>query len=149
MRICAATCADVDAVVKLIEAYWRYDNIGSFDEPRIATQVRELLAKPHLGRVWLAFVDDDIQGYLICTFVYSFEHGGLMAEVDELFVRERARGHGCGRRLIEHAVAELAASGCRALQMQVADGNLEAQRFYSRLGYSERAGYRLWIKRLE
>ena len=116
--------------------------------PRLTKQAEEFLAQPTLGQAWVAVVDDLAGGYLICTFVYSFEHGGLMAEIDELFVQESLRGQGIGRALVAQALRELPALGCHALQMQVADGNLEAQRFYRGLGFAEKPGYRLWVKAL-
>ena len=140
--------ADAEAIVPLIASYWRDDGIEGFDEARIRKQAREFLAQPAFGQAWLAEVEGLIAGYLICTFVYSFEHGGLMAEIDELFVREDLRGQGIGRALVAQASGELPARGCHLLQMQVADGNLEAQRFYRRLDFGEKSGYRLWIRAL-
>jgi ribosomal protein S18 acetylase RimI-like enzyme len=73
-------------------------------------------------------------GYLLCTFVYSFEHGGLMAEIDELFVGAAYRQQGIGRALLARARTALAACGCLWLQMQVADDNAR-----------RKSGYRLWV----
>jgi ribosomal protein S18 acetylase RimI-like enzyme len=68
-----------------------------------------------------------------------------MAEIDELFVVAPHRAQGIGQALVARARATLAARGCVCLQMQVADDNLPAQRFYARLGLQEKSGYRLWV----
>jgi ribosomal protein S18 acetylase RimI-like enzyme len=146
LTIREATAADLERLVDLIGAYWRHDGIAGFDPARLAAQVREFLADPALGRAWLGTVDGRAEAYLLCTFVYSFEHGGRMAEIDELYVAERCRGHGVGTRLVEHAIATTARAGCVALQMQVADGNDGAQAFYASLGFTVKAGYRLWVR---
>jgi ribosomal protein S18 acetylase RimI-like enzyme len=46
---------------------------------------------------------------------------------------------------VARARATLAARGCVCLQMQVEYANLPAQRFYARLGFEEKSGYRLWV----
>ena len=97
------------------------------------------------GSGWLASGTDGAVGYLLCTLVYSFEHGGLVAEIDELFVGPEHRRHGIGQALLARARAELAAQGCGWLQLQVADGNMQSQGFYSRLGFKQKSGYRLWM----
>jgi ribosomal protein S18 acetylase RimI-like enzyme len=76
--------------------------------------------------------------------VFSFEYGGRMAEVDELFVEEASRGRGIGRQLLETARHALQQEGCAALQLQVADDNSRAQKFYSSFGFRPKQGYRLW-----
>ena len=58
---------------------------------------------------------------------------GLAGQEGELFVEDRARGHGLGRRLMA-AVAKIAAArGCRRLDLNVLDWN-PTRDFYLRLG---------------
>ena len=72
-----------------------------------------------------------------------------MAEIDELFVAAPYRRQGIGQALLERARTDLAARGCHYLQMQVADDNHEAQGFYTRLGFKQKTGYRLWLAPLD
>jgi len=148
VQIRQARPTDVEVLVPLIASYWRYDGIDGVDEGRLTRQIEEFLAQPAFGQAWLADVDGVAGGYLICTFVYSFEHGGLMAEIDEVFVEQGLRGQGIGQALVAEALHDLSARGCHALQMQVADDNGAAKDFYRRLDFTEKAGYRLWIKAL-
>jgi ribosomal protein S18 acetylase RimI-like enzyme len=145
VEIRAAMSSDARQLLPLIEAYWRHDAIAGYDCARLRRQLHEFLGTPAYGRAWLATGSGGALGYLLCTLVYSFEHGGLMAEIDELFVSPEHRRHGIGLALLARARAELAAHGCGWLQLQVADGNTQSQGFYSKLGFKQKSGYRLWM----
>jgi diamine N-acetyltransferase len=145
IEIRAAVLSDARQLLPLMEAYWRHDGIAGYESARLRRQLHDFLSTPAYGRGWLATVSGGAIGYLLCTLVYSFEHGGLMAEIDELFVDPEHRRHGIGQALLARARTELAAHGCGALQLQVADGNTQSQSFYSRLGFKEKSGNRLWV----
>jgi len=145
IEIRQAVSADARQLLPLIEAYWHHDGIAGYEAVRLGRQLEEFLSTPSFGRAWLATHAGAVIGYLFCTLVYSFEHGGLMAEIDELFVGPEHRRHGIGQTLLARARAELSAHGCGWLQLQVADGNTPSQGLYSRLGFKEKSGYRLWM----
>jgi ribosomal protein S18 acetylase RimI-like enzyme len=145
MKILELTLSTADRVMPLIEAYWQHDNIVGYEPSRLRRQLAEFLSEPAYGCGWLAMRGDVTVGYLLCSFVYSFEHGGLIAEIDELFVAAPYRRQGIGQALLVGARTDLATRGCHCLQMQVADDNHEAQGFYTSLGFKEKSGYRLWL----
>lgn len=129
--------------------YWDHEGIGGFDAGRICRQLTQFLDTPSFGAGWIACDGDEKVGYALASLVYSFEHGGLMAEIDELYVMEGRRGAGIGRSLLVAARAELSARGCVALQMQVAVANLPAQSLYRREGFSPRDDFSLWFAPLD
>jgi GNAT superfamily N-acetyltransferase len=126
-------------------AYWQFEGIAGFAPERLRSQLQAFLSSPTYGCAWLAEGAGAAIGYLLCTLVYSFEHGGVMAEIDEFFVESVSRGQGVGEGLLAVARAGLAELGCVSLQMQVGDENVRAHRFYARLGFEEKRGYRLWL----
>jgi GNAT superfamily N-acetyltransferase len=80
--------------------------------------------------------------------VFSLEHGGLMAEIDEFFVLPAARAQGVGGQLLAAAEQALRQRGGVRLQLQLAVANTAARSFYERRGYGGRAGYQLLEKAL-
>jgi ribosomal protein S18 acetylase RimI-like enzyme len=148
VEIRATALSDAGQLLPLIEAYWRHEGIEGYEPVRLHRQLGEFLSTPAYGCGWLATRTAAV-GYLLCAFVYSFEHGGLMAEIDEFFVGAEYRQRGIGRALLARARSDLAARGYVCLQMQVADGNAQAQRFYSQLGFRHKSGYRLWVAPLQ
>jgi ribosomal protein S18 acetylase RimI-like enzyme len=143
-----ASTSDIERMLPLIEAYWRLDGIEGYDGARLRRQLEEFLSTPAYGRGWVATRTGESVGYLLCAFVYSFEHGGLMAEIDELFVDGPYRRRGIGQALLARARSSLTALGCICLQMQAADRNAPARDFYARQGFEEKTDYRLWLSPL-
>jgi ribosomal protein S18 acetylase RimI-like enzyme len=145
MKILQLSLSEIDQLLPLVETYWRHETIVGYEPSRLRRQLAEFLSDPTYGCGWLATHNDIAVGYLLCSFIYSFEHGGRMAEIDELFVAAPDRCQGIGQALLGRAQAELMSRGCRYLQMQVADDNRPAQGFYTQLGFRQKSGYRLWL----
>ena len=149
MLIRPAATADIAGVASLAQRYWEFESIGGFDRPRIEMLLGRLLTEPQRGACWVAESDGQLCGYLLAVFMFSLEHGGLMAEVDELFVAHDMRSTGVGSRLVAQAERNLAERGLVRLQLQLAVDNDRARRFYERHGFRRRAGYQLLDKPLQ
>jgi GNAT superfamily N-acetyltransferase len=139
---------DVAKIAALVERYWEFESIGGFDQSRTEALLGSLLGAPQLGACWVAESDEGLSGYLLAVFMLSLEHGGLMAEIDEVFVLPHMRSAGLGALLVATAERDLAARGMRRLQLQLGVGNEHARRFYERHGFRRRAGYELLDKAL-
>lgn len=143
-----ATADDVRELLPLVAAYWEHEGLSGFDSARVAAQLERLLSEPNLGTCWIARADDRLVGYLLAVYVFSLEHMGLTAEIDEFFVLPAGRGAGLGSELLELAETEFARVGCTNVSLQLGRGNSAARRFYVRHGYAERSGYELLDKDL-
>jgi GNAT superfamily N-acetyltransferase len=148
MLIRLATKDDIAALASLVERYWEFESIPGFSRPRTESLLRDLLEEPLRGACWLAEADGRPLGYLLAVFVFSLEHGGLMAEIDEVFVSADARSTGTGSMLVSRAERDLAERGLVRLQLQLGVDNHRARQFYVRHGYGRRAGYELLDKPL-
>lgn len=144
VEIRAATPADAGALLPLLQAYWTFEGTAGFEAKTLQRRLSEFLSNRTYGLAWVAQDEGRLIGYLLAAFVFSFEYGGRMAELDEFFVDEANRGRGIGRRMLETARQALQREGCAALQLQVADANRQAQSFYSSFGFAPKRGYRLW-----
>jgi GNAT superfamily N-acetyltransferase len=148
-RIRRATAGDVPALLPLVADYWSFEAIPGFEPQRVAAQLERLLSEPGLGAGWIAVVGGVAVGYLLAVYVFSLEHLGLTAEIDEFFVLSSQRGHGVGAELLQAAEAEFARAGCTNVSLQLSRGNGAARAFYHRHGYTERSAYELLDKMVE
>jgi ribosomal protein S18 acetylase RimI-like enzyme len=148
MRIRLATAEEVGAVAALVERYWEFESIDGFDRPRIEGLLRSLLAEPERGACWVTEAGGEVCGYLLAVFMFSLEHGGLMAEIDEVFVSPEWRSSGAGSLLLQSAERDMAGRGLVRLQLQLGISNARARLFYERHGFRRRAGYELLDKSL-
>ena len=102
---------------------------------RAAEAFAALLADERLGQVWLIEKDSEAVGHLFVTQCFSMEHGGLIAFVDDLFVRRPFRRAGLGAAALAEARAFCAGRGVRALLVETGRDNAAAQAVYRRAGF--------------
>jgi GNAT superfamily N-acetyltransferase len=143
--VAASEFADV---LGLVEEYWRFEDLAGYEPARISRQLERLLGDPALGSLWLARAGGRPAGYLLAVYVFSLEHFGLTAEIDEFFVLPSQRGRGLGRALLDAAEAEFNRRGCTNVSLQLGRGNDEGRAFYRARGYRERSGFELLDKML-
>ena len=144
----AACIEDVPALARLVEQYWSFEGIDGFDLDRVQHLLRDALSVNDRVLCWLAECEGEIGGYLLAVLVFSLEHGGMMAEIDEFFVSPAFRKRGSGAALLQQAESVLRESGVQRLQLQLGAGNARARDFYAAREYAARSGFDLWDKAL-
>lgn len=81
------------------------------------------------------------------SFVWSVEHGGRSAWLDELYVTPAHRDRGIGRRLLHAAVDLAREQGCAAIDLEVETDHTRAARLYAREGFRAHTRAR-WVRKL-
>jgi GNAT superfamily N-acetyltransferase len=137
---------DAALISELVAQYWAFEEIDGYCAEDVAKLLSDALAAPDHVRCWLAERNGVLIGYLLTVLVFSLEHRGVMAEVDEFFVVPDARGTGVSASLLEQAERALAARGIVRLQLQLGVTNAVGRAFYKRNGYAQRSGYEIWDK---
>lgn len=136
----AATPSDLEALIELGGEYCAADG-HDFDAAVVREGFAPLLADARHGRVWVAELDGEVDGYAVATWGWSVEIGGREAVLDEVYVR--TRGRGIGAALIEQLEAECRASGVRRIFLETESPNDDARRLYTRLGYATESS--IWM----
>ncbi len=121
-------------LMKQIREYYRYDGLR-FDAKRIAPALRKLLRDESLGCVWMIHQSSEVAGYVILSFNYDLEFGGMQGIITDLFIREKYRGGGLGKRALECVGDYCRRVGITAIELQVEHDNKAAQAFYRKLGF--------------
>jgi len=148
VRVRAATPDDVPSMLPLVQAYWTFEGIEGFDSLQVSRQLTRVLSMTSLGCGWVATEDQSIRGYLLAVYVFSLEHLGLTAEIDEFYVQDGERGKGVGSKLLIAAEKEFKRMGCTNVSLQLGRTNAVAREFYRRIGYQDRDGFVLLEKSL-
>lgn len=139
---------DIPAIVSLVAEYWAFEGLEDFDDQDVTQQLDYLLSDRRLGDVWVSGHGDALAGYLIAVYVFSLEHKGLTAEIDEFYVLPAYRGRGIGQALLLAAEARFRELHCTNVSLQIGRDNETARLFYRDRGYSDRAGFELLDKML-
>lgn len=95
----------------------------------------QFIDNPALGMGWLIYWEEKVVGYLILTFVFSFEYQGKIAFLDELYVTEKARGKGIGSKAIEFIKGESHKLSLKLIYLEVEPHNKKAQNLYIANGF--------------
>ncbi len=69
-------------------------------------------------------------GYVILTFVFSFEYQGRIAFIDELYLKETARGKGIGAKTLQFIKEQIPKLSLKLLYLEVEHHNENAQKLY-------------------
>jgi GNAT superfamily N-acetyltransferase len=128
------TTADIETIVSLMEEFYAIDNYPIKSDVSKAL-FEEFISNKNLGKAWLIVSDNEIVGYLILTFVFSFEYQGKIAFLDELYVTEKARGKGIGSKAIEFIKDESHKLSLKLIYLEVEPHNKKAQNLYLANGF--------------
>ena len=131
---------------RLVAAFHESEGISQTDEDRKAALQPLLEGSPH-GVAYLIGPRKGAVGYIIVSFGYSVEMGGIIGFIDEFFIRPNVRGRGLGGEVLRSLMPALAGHGIKALHLEVGRGNDRAKQLYGKLGFEARENYQLMTRR--
>ncbi|WP_423190865.1 GNAT family N-acetyltransferase [Agromyces ramosus] len=124
---------DAETVARLL-----HDFNTEFDTPSPGTAIltgrlQSLLAGPST----IAYLaGEPAAGVALVTLRSNVWYDGPVALLDELYVAPDRRGRGLGSAMIHRLIAEAEENGISAIEINVDAGDVDAQRFYERHGFS-------------
>ena len=120
---------DVETIVPMMQEFYAIDNYPiNIDVSKALLQ--EFISNENLGQSWLILSDTEIVGYIILTFIFSFEYQGKIAFLDELYLTKKMRGKGLGTKTLEFIQSESQKLSLRLIYLEVEQHNEKAQKLY-------------------
>ena len=130
----AATAADTGLILSLIRELADYEKLL---DRVVATEEKlnqTLFGSKPCAEVLIAEVDGAAQGFALYFQNYSTFLATPGIYLEDLYVRESARGLGVGLKLIASVAKQAVALGCGRFEWAVLDWNEPALKFYRALG---------------
>ena len=118
----------------MVQEFWAFENI-LFSSVAALKVWQQAWAHPEFVRGWLLEFESHTVGYVVLTFGFSLEYGGLDAYIDELFVKPDFRGRGFASRALEFLDSECRKLNVQALHLEVDADNLTAKSMYAKTGF--------------
>ena len=79
--------SQIDSIVSMMQDFYAIDNYPIHIEE--SKQLFEtFIANSDLGKAWLVYKGEEVIGYVILTFIFSFEYKGILAFLDELYIKK-------------------------------------------------------------
>ena len=138
----------LERLLPLVAGFHAEHGIAQDDATRRAA-LEPLLEGSPLGAVYLVGPERAPIGYVVVTFGWSVEFGGLEGFVDEFYIRPAVRGRGMGTGALMSLMRALAGHGLKALHLEAKAGRDKVHRLYARMGFRIREDYVLMTARVD
>ncbi len=124
---------DADTVARLLHDFNTEFDIPSPGTAVLTRRLRSLLA----GRSTIAYLaGEPAVGVALVTLRSNVWYDGPVALLDELYVAPDRRARGLGSAMIRLLLTDAEANGISAIEINVDEADVDAQRFYERHGFS-------------
>ena len=126
--------SDIPAIVEMMLEFYAIDGYP-INAEKSELLFSEFISNESAGKGWLIFEGQEIAGYMILTFIFSFEYGGKIAFIDELYIKKINRGKGIGKTSVTFLKAQAAKLSLKLLYLEVEHHNSNAQKLYLAAGF--------------
>jgi ribosomal protein S18 acetylase RimI-like enzyme len=124
----------IDETTKMMEDFYAIDGYP-IQTSKTKELFQEFIANENLGKCWLIYSNNEIAGYVILTFIFSFEFQGRIAFLDELYIQPQFQGKGIGKKTVEFIQNQIANFSLKLLFLEVEKHNSKAQKLYIACGF--------------
>ena len=138
---------DIARLLPLVAAFHTEVGIERSDELRARALTPLLEGIPH-GVAYLFGLQKAPIGYVVISFGWSVELGGMDGYVDEIYIRPGVRGRGIGSEMLLKLPKALAEVGLCALHLEVSRDNTRARALYEKLHFKARDQYMLMTREM-
>ncbi len=120
---------DIDRTVAMMQDFYAIDNYPI--DPFVSRSLlKEFIENEELGRSWLILNNDEVVGYVILTFIFSFEYKGRIAFLDELYIAPAGRGKSIGKQTVDFIHEQALDLAINVIYLEVEGHNTIAQKLY-------------------
>lgn len=144
LQIRTGRLQDVPVIAGLIRGLARYEKLEHEVVMTEAKLTDSLFGKRRYAETLLAEVDAAPVGFALFFHNYSTFLAQPGIYLEDLFVLPEHRGGGVGRALLERLAQLAVERGCGRLEWAVLDWNVDAIRFYERLGAKPNAEWTVY-----
>jgi GNAT superfamily N-acetyltransferase len=135
LHISLAGESDLPALANLLEELFTLEAEFQPDRQKQLAGLKLVLDNPDLGRVFVMRVDGKVAGMANALITVSTAEGARVLLLEDVIVRAEYRGHGLGRKLIQHVLDWAKAEGMMRVTLLADKDNISALGFYERLGF--------------
>jgi GNAT superfamily N-acetyltransferase len=135
----AALPADITLITSLVAELAAYEKMTADNHATEATLNEALFADVPLAHALIAELDGEPIGIALYFYTYSTFQGSRCLYLEDLYVRETARGNGMGKMLLASLAQIAADQKCARVDWVVLDWNKPSIDFYKSIGAKPKA----------
>jgi ribosomal protein S18 acetylase RimI-like enzyme len=125
---------DSSKILKMMKDFYAIDAYP-FDEKSMQASMKTFLSNETLGFIYLLKIKEETAGYVCLCYGFSFEYGGKIAVLDELYIKAEFRNQGLGKKTLEFLDKKTKELEIKAIHMEVESHNTTALGLYTSQGF--------------
>ncbi len=121
-------------LLRMMSDFYAIDDY-QFNHESASKNVDHFTGNDDLGKLFMIQYDQQVVGYIILTFGFSFEYGGRDAFIDEFFIEEDFRNMGVGDVVLDLIAVAAEVLSVQAIHLEVEMHNENASKLYIKKGF--------------
>ncbi len=134
-----ATIKEVCILINLMSEFYAESGYN-LDETHAKKAFTSLLNDERFGFIYLIENSSNVVGYVVVTLRFGMEYGGIIACLDELFVKPKSRNQGLSTEALMNVKNICSLKKIRAITVEASPDNGPAKTVYHRIGMREQLG---------
>ncbi|MCG2792690.1 MAG: GNAT family N-acetyltransferase [Weeksellaceae bacterium] len=133
-EVLKAKYSDIPQLSQMMKDFYAID-FYPFDEKLTNENFEKFMNGDKYGDCFKIVFQGQIAGYLILVKYFSFEFGGEILFLDELFVKPEFRGKSLGKKALEFVKNYSVENGFKAVLLEIENHNGKAKKLYEHYGF--------------
>ncbi len=133
-NIIKALHSDIGELTAMMKDFYAIDHYP-FNENLVAENFERFIENEKYGECFKIICEQEIAGYIILAKYFSFEFGGEILFLDELYVKPEFQGKSLGKRAMEFVKDYSAEKKFPVVLLEIENHNEKAKKLYEHYGF--------------
>lgn len=133
--ICKPSKHDIDKLCELLNTLFSFEEEFTPNKEIQKKGLLQILENPQFGTIFIIKVDNQIVGMINILYTFSTALGSKVAILEDLIIDKNHRGKGFGKKLVNFAIEDSKAKGCKRVTLLTDHTNDIAKEFYTKMGF--------------
>lgn len=133
-EILKATLVDIPELSQMMKDFYAID-LYPFNEKVTSDNFQTFINEEKYGDCFKIIFEDQIAGYIILVKYFSFEFGGEILFLDELYVKPEFQGKSLGKKALEFVKDYSTENHFKVVLLEIENHNDKAKKLYEHYGF--------------
>lgn len=133
-EILKANISDIPELSQMMKDFYAID-LYPFDEKVTTENFAKFINEEKYGGCFKIVFEGQIAGYIILVKYFSFEFGGEILFLDELFVKPEFQGKSLGKKALEFVKDYSVENNFKVVLLEIENHNDKAKKLYEHYGF--------------
>ena len=135
-EILRAEITDIPVLCKMMKDFYAIDHYP-FNENLVTKNFEIFIENGKYGECFKIISEEQIAGYIILTKYFSFEFGGEILFLDELYIKPEYQGKSLGKKSLEFVKDYSAEKKFPVVLLEIENHNEKAKKLYEHYGFQK------------